>query len=256
MMFGIFSYCQGQRDTIPKQETTKTDTLNSEKDRSFTIRFGRDTIRDSDRIHTRWVMLDYGISTYLHKGKMNLPAELNVMEQSLFGSSNWNLHIVQQRLRLDKKSKVNLMYGLTLEFNKYKFSNDHVLQEKQNQVTFMESAEPLKKNMLSTTYLEIPLMMNFRTKRNKYNKRFNFTAGAYAGVLLASKTKIRIQDGEKIKIRDDFNLNRVKYGIVARVGYGPVNFYATYSPSSLFKKSQRGIYDLQAMSFGVTLLPF
>lgn len=256
---GIYNICQGQTDTIPQiEQPVATDTIPEKKKRTFEITIGkdRDSTKDDSRVKTRLLMLDYGLSSYLHKGKMNLPTELNALEQKLLGSSNWNLHLIQQRVRLQKEGKVNLVYGATLEFNKYKFSNNTTLQKDRDQVTFVDQMEDLKKNTLSATYLEVPLMINFRSKPNKNGNRFDMKLGGYAGVLLASKTRVKTEEAGKIKVRDDFNLNRVKYGLIARAGYSNFNFYVNYSLSSLFKKEEQGIYDVQPISFGISIIPF
>ncbi len=266
IVLGMINFTFAQNDSIPEIEsipeiqTPEVDTSkNEKKDRKIVIRFGgrgKGPKSDTDRSRTRWLMLDYGFSTYLHKGKMNLPNNLDAMDQNLLGSSNWNFHIVQQRIRLDKISKVNIVYGATLEFNKYRFTNDYTLQPKQNEVTFTDEGVELTKNTLSASYLEIPVILNLRTKRNKHERRFDFKVGAYAGLLLSSKTRQKSDDLGKVKKRDDFNLNRVKYGLIARAGYGPFNLFVNYSFSPLFTKGEENNFDLQPLSFGLSIIPF
>jgi hypothetical protein len=250
-----------QNDTIVPPPPPPPQSIDSTKviDRSgknFKFQIG-----DSDfskKVKTRWLMLDYGISTYLYEGSLNLPASLNPMEQQLLGSSNWAFHIVKQRISLQKKNRVNLTYGLTLDFNKYKLNNDYTLLSEQNEVTLIDNpGVDFKKNNLNTTHVIAPFMLGFRIKSKKKRMRaFNLKVGGYAGFLLASKTKQKIGGEKKITIRDDFNLNRTRFGLRAEAGYGLMNFYVNYNLSPMFKDGEQGNYDLQGISFGFSIVPF
>lgn len=257
----FYSNIFAQTDTIPAIDTIptpKNDTTYYEHDgrtRTISIEIGDGD--HSRKVKTRWLMLDVGISTYLHEGSLNMPTELKAMDQKLLGSTNWNLHIVQQRIALTKKNRVNLTYGVSLDFSKYKFNNDFTLQPELDEVTFIDNPNiDFKKNQLNTTYLTAPLMLGFRIKPKKSRRAFNIKAGVYGGILLASKTKQKIKGESNVKVRDDFNLNKARYGATIRAGYGIFNVYMNYSATSLFKESEQGDYDLYPISFGVAIIPF
>jgi hypothetical protein len=238
-------------DSIPMDSTKKS--------RSIKIAINRDD-GDSTKtrriVRTRWAMLDYGISTYLHQGKMDLPLEYAAMEQTLLGSSNWNFHLVQQRVNLHKR-KVNLLYGLTFEFNKYRFVNDQTLLPEQQTVTFQENPDvDFKRNQLNTSYMTVPLMVNFKVKPKRGRQSFNLSAGGYGGFLLNARTKQHSEEFGKVKTKDDFNLNKARYGLSARAGYGPFNIYANYALSGLFDKDETGDYDLHPFNVGISIIPF
>jgi hypothetical protein len=59
---------------------------------------------------------------------------------------------------------------------------------------------------------------------------------------------------QKVKDDKDFNTNPFKVALTARVGYGWLNFFATYSLTPLFE-SGRGP-ELYPVSIGMTLLGF
>ncbi len=244
-------------DTIPN--TSGIDTIpEKEEDRSLEISIRRDKSRDSStqRVYTRFGMLDYGISTYLHEGKMDLPQGYENFDQQLLGSNQWNFTVVGQRIVLDKKRRFNLKYGIGFEFNKYKFQRDHTMQEEQNQVTFLPSTTEFKKNNLNATYLKVPIMLQYRVRPKKLKTTVKLGAGAYGGLLIASRLKQKSDDFGKEIFRDDFNLNRTKFGLTARAGIGPVNFYVDYGLSDLFRKDENGGFDLQPLSFGFSIIPF
>ncbi len=246
--------------TFAQSDSTSvsTDTIPQKEDgRKITIKLGGGNDDDSTKVKTRVLMLDYGTSSYLHKGSLNMPVALEAMDQNLFGSANWTLHMIRQRINLTKKGSVNISYGLAFDFNRYKFTNDYTLQAEQNTVTFVDNpGVDFKKNTLSATYLTAPVLLGFKIKPRKSKKSFNIKVGGYGGILLASKTKQKIEGEKRVRVRDDFNLNRVRYGLTARAGYGWFNVYVNYGLNSMFKKEEQGIYDLQPINFGISIIPF
>ncbi len=253
-----------QNDTIPPvDEPVIPDTIKVEEEdkdiRGIEISIG-DTDKDSTsytrRVKTRWLLIDYGISTYLADGKLNLPASMNALDQRLWGSNHWDIQLVQQQIKFDKKGHVRFVYGAGFEINRYRFQNDITLLEEQPQVTVVDNpGEDFKKNHLQAAYLKVPVMMRFSGRLGKSKTGIRLGVGGYGSLLIASKTKQKL-DGDKTKIRDDFNLNRVQYGVTARAGVGPVNFYVNYGLSDLFDKDENGGYEVQPISFGISIVPF
>lgn len=99
-----------------------------------------------------------------------------------------------------------------------------------------------KRNKLSTVYLDVPLELRFRTKPNDKGNSFKIALGAKGGFLIANYTKY-IGEGEafgapaddaKYKEYNVPNISTFRYGLTARIGYGPVNLSAFYSLSPLF----------------------
>lgn len=125
-------------------------------------------------------------------------------------------------------------------------------------VNFPDSTS-VKKNKLNLTYVDIPFEIRFRTKPNKNNKCWKLAAGFKFGVLLANKWKYKgteFRDGT-VNIREDQtvkfkefnipNLERLRYGVTVRGGYGPLNLFMYYGLSNLFNKNTGpGMNTIQA----------
>lgn len=106
-----------------------------------------------------------------------------------------------------------------------------------------------KKNKIGLTYLDIPVEIRFRSKPNKNNKSWKIAAGFKFGVLLANKWKYRgqefrdgnvnIREGQQVKFKEFNipNLERLRYGVTLRGGYGPLNLFVYYGLSNLFDKN-------------------
>lgn len=277
LMIGLLA--QAQSDTLKIETTTPQDSVKTKKKkkRSISITFGEDDEADSDDsksksqkakkkerkprkkewIKTRWLMLDYGISAYRQDGSMNLSAEYMPFEQKYWGSHNWNLHVVKQRVNL-VNHKLNLMYGLTFEFNRYNLRNNVGFEPNETAVTVIDYADKtFEDNRLNATYLTVPFMLNYESNPDRRSRSFRINAGVYGGLLLTGRLKQESDDGTiDHKIDDDFNLNQFRYGIATQIGFGNVNFYINYGLSDLFDKDENGGFDLQPINFGITILPF
>ncbi len=205
------------------------------------------------RSRERWGMLEIGFNGYLYNGEVNLPSELNDFELNYGRSININLHLFRHRIGLIGNS-FNFMYGLEFAWNNYRFENDVTLLHDVDVVTFEESSVGFKKNKLATTFLQIPVLFNVETNPQKPSKSFRISAGAYGGLLLSSRTKQKTTDNVKVKVKDNFNLNKFRYGVIGEIGLGCVNLYVDYALNGLFKEEAGP--ELRPFSVGLTLLPF
>lgn len=216
-------------------------------------------------VKMRWVMVDYGISTYVGKDGLNLPSEYpySAFEQNLWKSSNWNLHLFKMKVNMIKHN-VNLMTGLSFEFYRYNWVNNYILKAGDAPIVpFINTngnGETIKydKNRMYTSWLTMPLMLNFESNPYKNNSSFHLNAGVFAGVKLASNIRLE-NDQAKAKITDNFNLNNFRYGLTGSIGYGPVNLYANYSLVPLFKSATQTSLtqpELFPLNFGIQLIGF
>lgn len=204
------------------------------------------------RFTTRWFMLDVGLATLLEDGSFNLTTP----ELELNQGRSWdiNLHIFRQRIGF-ARNHVNLMYGMSVDFNHFNFDSNSVLVADTNVVTFRTPDNVnYNKNKLRTTYLEVPVLLNFNTNPRKSSRSVRVSGGVYGGLLVRAKTKQKSDSFGKTTDKDNYNLNRFRYGIVGELGLGPVNLYAKYQLNSMFENDQAGpVYPL---TFGITVIPF
>jgi hypothetical protein len=78
--------------------------------------------------------------------------------------------------------------------------------------------------------------------------------GVYGGVLWKAYTKQKSDEFGKVKEVDDFNLNPVRYGVMARFDLKWMDLYATYNLSELFKEGQGP--STQTFTVGINLFDF
>ncbi|MGB1207230.1 MAG: porin family protein [Chitinophagales bacterium] len=207
-----------------------------------------------NRIKTRWLMLDIGINSFIQDGKFGVSGDESILEINAGKSFDFNLYVFKQRIGIIQ-NHMNLVYGLGFDFSNYGFAQNVMLEKNTNPlaVTTLSDEVDLKKNKLHTIFLNVPLMINFETNKNK-SKSFRASAGVYAGVLLGGKTKQKNNEGDITKVKDDFNINRFRYGLTGQIGVGPINFFANYSLTPMFND---GLGDnLQPLTVGLSVIPF
>jgi hypothetical protein len=128
-------------------------------------------------------------------------------------------------------------------------------------------------------YFNIPLLFEFQTNSYMKKNSFHFAAGMIMGVRLSSHTKkyydewnkdfevtqynpatdsyetvytATSPDYAKAKDFDDFYMNPFKWDATARIGWGFINLFATYSVNTLFKEDKGP--ELYPWTVGITLV--
>ena len=140
-----------------------------------------------------------------------------------------------------------LKYGFMFQWNKYELKDNKILVQNGNTTSLETFSSKLKQSEFRNTNLVFPLYFEFgpmkkveKKDRVRYinNNKFKFGIGAYGGFNLGSQLKLRYkEDGERVKqkIRQDFNVNTIIYGLGAYVGVGDLSLYAKYDLSETFK---------------------
>ena len=191
-------------------------------------------------ISTNWIILDLGF-TNINDNTNYASAEA---QQFAPGStSDWfnlrnsksvdvNLWFFMQRLNVIKHV-VNLKYGLGLELNNYRYTED--IKYKTGPTEVIMDTLHYTKNKLAADYVTIPFMVNFNFTPHRRDG-FGISVGASAGYLYNSRQKLISDQYGKQKTHDSFDLNPWKISWIAEIQLGPVKLYGSYATESIFKK--------------------
>lgn len=194
-------------------------------------------------------MLDFGVNTYFYEGGLNLPASMSTFEQKIGKSINVNWHLLHHKIGLGN-SPFSFDYGISINWSNYEFENNFRLTPNASEFTAVPSETNFRKNKLKTTFLEVPVQIVLSPE----NSKFFASVGGFGGVLIGSKQKLKSGEFGKENIRNSFNLNKFRYGLVGRLGFGPVGFYAQYSMTEMFRADQGP--ELYPFNVGVTFNPY
>jgi len=198
-------------------------------------------------------VMDIGFSTY-----SNPPANMDI---NLLGSRAVNMAALYE-VYISDYFTFNTGLGVSIE--RYNFAKNVTLRETANaQDSKVVSVVPLayadlRKTLLTPTYLEIPI--EFRAVTSTGRETFRFIVGFKAGILLAAHTKIKYGTGDDVrteKFKDDFLLNRFRYGIYGRLGYKSIHLYTYYSLSDLFQANKLSPNQaVMPLTFGLSFMMF
>ncbi len=222
---------------------------------------GRD--RSKKNVNTRFITFELGFDIWLPSEEYRLDdidGDLDPFEQRLANSTNVNLYIMRQRFNL-VNHHLNLEYGIGLNFHKIMFDNPIVMRRELGVLRFDYEGDAERvpvKTRLNSTYLTIPLLLNYESNPSNSRNSFRIAAGVYGNTRLGSnfKQKFNNRRRDNIKEKDNFNLSPFRWGVAGQIGYGPVNFYVNYSMTDVFDKNKNSGYEIGMVSVGLILIPF
>lgn len=157
------------------------------------------------------------------------------------------------------QDKIGLTTGMGFDWNYYAFDRNIKLSEDANGVIFGTDMPDRKftKNHLRVVTLNIPLLLEFQLPLGNSDSRLVLGGGGFGSVKLHSRTKQYYEENGreyKDKISDDFQLNPLRYGLMAYVGLSGLRVTASYSMVPFFK-NQKGP-ELYPFSIGLTFFNF
>ncbi len=204
------------------------------------------------RFKGHWAGLNVGYNNLLtSSGSFEYPDEYMFMEMNAGKSVGVAANPWQQSIKLQRRGNIGLVTGLGFEWNNYRFDSQYVLtrDETTGNTTYYTETKPIKRNKLTTIYLNVPLLLEFQIPTGRERYPFYISGGAIGGVKLGSHTKLVYQSEGKEKNKDSFNLTTWRYGVTARIGYRAINLFADYYFSPLFEKDKGP--DLYQVSAGI-----
>jgi hypothetical protein len=160
------------------------------------------------------------------------------------------------------KSHFSFAPGLGIGTNNY-YINSSIVSDTNKTYTIPINKDiyDYKKNKISVAYVDIPVELRFRSKPNEKGTSWKLGAGFKAGINISNKWKYKGADlsADPTDVNKDdvkwkqFNLDNIqkfRYGVTLRGGYGMVNAFVYYSLSDLFKS---GSVRLTPFSFGIQI---
>ena len=233
------------------------------------------------KFNGHWAGFDLGLNGYFMPDfKMSFPKETEYMDLRTTKSWAVNVNFYEQNIALSKNKKWGMVTGLGLNWNNYRFSMDTRLNADSSELQgYIDQGISIRKSKLTALYFDIPLLFEFQTNSYMKKNSFHFATGMIMGVRLSSHTKkyydewnkdfevtkynpamdsyetvytATSPDYAKAKDFDDFYMNPFKWDATARIGWGFINLFATYSVNTLFKKDKGP--ELYPWTVGITLV--
>lgn len=189
-----------------------------------------DKCESKDKRTKSFVMFGTGLNNWDFGG----PAPAGYIQPD-FGRS-WFIDLgYQYRTRIGgPKSPVAIRWGYGFLFNKYDLGNNTMKTGDDGKTNFVALDSSITFNSkLRTTSFYIPLMLDF-----KLLSHLHLGVGGYGDVRIGNgNTRIKYDAGDdeqKQVLRDELNLNRFNYGLMASLGKRDWRVYGRYSLDQQF----------------------
>jgi hypothetical protein len=245
---------EGKKVDIEKYDTEVRDLEESDKDKDkkwYQDQEEQDRYRGGRNFRGHWAGLEAGFNNYLHVASMTLPEEIAYMSLDASKSNCFNLNFSQVNIGFSRH--IGIVTGLGVTFNNYRFENQNSIVEGQDGTIsgLIPIDVSVKKSKFSTLYLNVPIMLEAQIPAG-YSHRLNVAAGVIGGLKLNAWTKIVLENGEKNRVNGDYNLNLLRGGVTARIGYGNFMIYGSYYLTPWFQdlKGPNG-YNLEPFELGL-----
>ncbi len=202
----------------------------------------KDRKRSRRRFTPHWSGFEIGINNYMTADySISLPASDNYMDLNTGKSFNVNFNCAQLGIGLTRR--IGFVTGVGFEINNYHFDGNNNIRKDEFGVVGIYDATAdgivLDKSKFTTFYFTVPLLLEIQVPVTRY-RTINIAGGVIGGAKLASCTKMKYYNNgkKKIKEKDDYSLNVLRYGPTVRVGYESFQLFATYYINGLFKEGK------------------
>jgi hypothetical protein len=139
-----------------------------------------------------------------------------------------------------KKSFFSIAPGLGVS-NANVYHRSQMMDTASTGITFapLTNPENYTVNKLTTTYIEIPIELRFRTKPDRLDNMWKFVVGFKAGIKVGAYTKQSTKTPKESMTRKPYaDLNLFQAGPMVRIGYSSFNITAYYGILGLFKNNR------------------
>lgn len=238
---------------------------------------------EKPRFNGHWAGVDLGFNGYVNPDfNMSFPREQEYLDLRMEKSLVVNLNFFEQNIPLTKSQKFGMLTGLGFTFNNYRFMRPtRLTMDSSALVGFLDQDISIKKSKLTAMYLTLPVLFEFQTAPCYHKNGFHFSAGVIVGARLTSHTKKYYNElnkefdvtlynpqadryevvytavspnDPKAHAYGDWFLQPFKFDATARIGWNFLNFWATYSLNTMFRKDKGP--ELYPWSAGITLVCF
>ena len=153
---------------------------------------------------------------------------------------------------------VTLVTGASFGIKSYTFSNNNVLRDTGDSLSFINTGIEYEKNKLRNLDISIPLMLAFNTSKD-LDKNLHVAIGVKGSFIWRSiyKTRHEVDDEKYVsKIKgQDFSVNPLRADAIARLGFRNYTLYASYPLTPLFDQDITG-QAVNPLTIGLQIIPF
>lgn len=195
-----------------------------------------------EKFNGHWAGVDLGVNGYVDNNfNIAMPAGYDFLDLSYEKSIDVGINFFEQDFNL-VNNKFGVVTGLGLRWNNYRFDDRQLVLVNDSALIYgyTDNTTNWKKSKVVNNYLTLPLLFEYQTNPNANVNSFHIAAGMILGWRFRTWTKMMEKDDERnvTKDRESFHMSPFKYDVTARIGWGVLNLYGTYSLNTLFKSGE------------------
>ncbi|MBM3185178.1 MAG: PorT family protein [Bacteroidetes bacterium] len=173
-------------------------------------------------------------------GKISTAADAEFLELDYARSIGVNFNLLEKRFPVFKEY-IGLTTGLGIQWNRYMLKNNvDVFSNQDTTFGVANGFIDYRKNVLRTTYLQAPLLLEFNTNKNP-EKAWHLSVGVVGGIRIGSSLKTKWEEDDKTRkerVKSNFNFNPFQAYATAIIGYHNANLYVNYGLTEIFEKGK------------------
>lgn len=188
-----------------------------------------------------WQGFEIGFTgvSYTQDFDTDVPDGLEFFEPIPGSSINWAINPFEMDVRIIGEY-VKFSTGIGYIAKNFTLANNYLLYKNDAGVTtgVQDNTRTLDRNRFRTGYITFPAMIHFNTNADP-QKAFRIGAGIVYGARIFEAYRLKYQSNgsnSREKYNSGYNANPIMLDMRALIGYGGLNFYASYSTQSLFNK--------------------
>lgn len=178
----------------------------------------------------------------------------------------WGSRTVNVFYQFDKRignTKFSVHPGIGFSLERFKLKNNYTLSSTVSTTELVPADDffpGIKKSMIVTNYLDVPLEIRFSTRPDDPSRSFRVSVGGRVGYLFDSFTKIKYSEEGEVKTtknKENYNLSKLRYGTFFKLGAGNLGLVAYYNLSPLFEEDEGPEQtEMNTFTIGLSLSSF
>lgn len=200
-------------------------------------------------------VLAFGFNNALLEGE-----SIDDSPYEFFGSRFFEMGVAWKTRLFKHSNGLRLKYGFSFQWNGLKLTDNRYFVQNGNETTFEVYPYPTKKAKLSITNLIFPVHLEFGPSskreteeyvRHSTKNQFKMGIGSYFGFNMKTFQKIKYTengDKNKEKIKKDYNVSDLVYGLSGYIAFDDVALYLRYELSPIFEDQ---IQDQNNVALGI-----
>jgi len=188
--------------------------------------------------HASWAGFGIGLNSFMNSNdRFFSESDAPFLVLDYAKSVNVQFNVWDKRFPIYQEF-IGVTTGLGFQWNRYGLEkNVDILANADSIYAVNNLAVNYTKNVLRSTYLQIPLLLEFNSNKSGH-KNWHLSLGVVGGVRIASSWKTKWEDDGKplkAKTKDDFNFNSLSANAYAQIGYGNVGLFVQYGLLDVFR---------------------